>query len=103
MCSSIFFRIDTTKRLAKAIEKSEIPPKVFISASAVGQYILQISFKFASALEFFVDEKAHFYFYYMIYTYICLQYHIDISHVHTKTQVPMPVIQTRFTLSQTSP
>lgn len=31
-------RIDTTKRLAKAIEKSEIPPKVFISASAVGAY-----------------------------------------------------------------
>ena len=34
---SISLRIDTTKRLAKAIEKSEIPPKLFISASAVGQ------------------------------------------------------------------
>ncbi|XP_063685989.1 epimerase family protein SDR39U1-like [Bolinopsis microptera] len=31
-------RIDTTTKLAKAIAKSEAPPKLFISASAVGVY-----------------------------------------------------------------
>ena len=39
---SFSLRIDTTQRLAKAIEKSEIPPKLFISASAVGQLFVTI-------------------------------------------------------------